>query len=339
MRIRVLLTAVLAAGIVAAIGCGVWGQTDVAEFTYAPDNPWPMQDVIFEDISDPCCTTIIARSWTFQDANPPAGNLPVMTVQFLSEGPHTATLSLTTREGYVDTVSRTIMVGNPAVNDPPLAYDATATTTAGMPVDITLRGMDPEGAPLTFFIDTQPSAGFLDTANIPLVTYFPPTAGWPGGVVKFEFHCFDGLLASNIAAGYVGVDDNPPTAFDNLVSVPQGAPSSITLQGFDPDSDPIEYIIDTMPLHGQLTGTAPNLTYTSQPNYVGQDAFTFHVTDHVLDSNAATITIAVTGSGNNPPIAFGDEVTTLMNTPVLISPAGHRPGRRPVDLRNNSAAN
>jgi hypothetical protein len=51
----------------------------------------------------------------------------------------------------------------------------------------------------------------------------------------------------------------------------------------------------TVPTHGTLSGSAPNLTYTPNSGYVGPDAFTFRANDGTTNSNAASVSITVRG--------------------------------------------
>ena len=66
----------------------------------------------------------------------------------------------------------------------------------------------------------------------------------------------------------------------------------IFLAASDPDFEELTYTVGN-PLHGVLTGTAPNLTYTPTAGYVGPDSFTFSVNDGQATSNTATVTITV----------------------------------------------
>lgn len=87
-----------------------------------------------------------------------------------------------------------------------------------------------------------------------------------------------------------------PIAFTQTVTVNSGTSANITLIATDPDNDPLTYNIAANPLHGTLSGTAPNLIYTPDAAYVGQDSFLFNVNDGNSDSATVTVTINVTGS-------------------------------------------
>ncbi len=87
--------------------------------------------------------------------------------------------------------------------------------------------------------------------------------------------------------------NNPPVANDLAVSTRVNVPVSFTLTGSDPDDDPITFAVSSNPLHGILSGTAPDLIYTPNPGFSGVDSFTFKTNDGLLDSNTATVTIHV----------------------------------------------
>jgi hypothetical protein len=64
------------------------------------------------------------------------------------------------------------------------------------------------------------------------------------------------------------------------------------------------------PAHGVLSGTGPDLTYTPEAGYTGQDAFTYKANDGELDSNVATVTILVVSSSGS---ALGESGTVTID--------------------------
>ena len=75
------------------------------------------------------------------------------------------------------------------------------------------------------------------------------------------------------------------------------------------------------PSNGTLTGAVPNLTYTPNADYNGNDSFTFKVNDGTVDSEPATVSITVTAV-NDPPVATAQSVTTNQDTEIAITLAG-----------------
>lgn len=91
-----------------------------------------------------------------------------------------------------------------------------------------------------------------------------------------------------------------PEAAAQSVTVDQNGSLAIRLNGTDADGDPLTYQLLTQPTRGALSGSAPNLTYRPNVNYVGSDSFTFRVNDGQVNSDSAAISITVR-SANRPP--------------------------------------
>ena len=114
----------------------------------------------------------------------------------------------------------------------------------------------------------------------------------------------------------------PPIANNQNANTFANTPVAIVLSGSDPDANPITFTVLTNPLHGALSGTAPNLTYTPTAKFTGSDNFTFKVRDGLLDSAAATVSITIP---NRAPTANAQTVNTNANTVVGIALTGTDP--------------
>ena len=77
----------------------------------------------------------------------------------------------------------------------------------------------------------------------------------------------------------------------------------------------------TQPVHGTLSGTAPNLIYTPSANYHGSDSFAFKANDGLLDSTPALVSITVT-SVNDAPVATPQAVELVEDGTAAITLAG-----------------
>jgi len=122
------------------------------------------------------------------------------------------------------------------------------------------------------------------------------------------------------------LDDNkPPVAFDQNITienlsevlVDEDGNVSIALRAVDEDNDLLTYTILTYPTHGHLVGTAPLLAYIPDPNYTGEDQFTFQVNDGTVDSQVATIRVVI-ASVNDAPVAHEQNLTTSEDTPLSL---------------------
>lgn len=87
--------------------------------------------------------------------------------------------------------------------------------------------------------------------------------------------------------------NEPPVAESVTVRATPGVPLPVFLKGTDPDADDLAFIVSTSPLHGKLTGTAPNLTYTADFGYEGRDGFAFDVIDGQAVGRRAQVDIRV----------------------------------------------
>jgi len=85
----------------------------------------------------------------------------------------------------------------------------------------------------------------------------------------------------------------PPAAGDQVVYTGVGQAVRFTLGGVDPDGDQITFRITSEPQHGELETNLPDVTYTPNPGFYGEDSITFVANDGEADSMPATITILV----------------------------------------------
>ncbi|MDB6017302.1 MAG: hypothetical protein JWR19_1791, partial [Pedosphaera sp.] len=92
--------------------------------------------------------------------------------------------------------------------------------------------------------------------------------------------------------------NNPPVANSQSITLSANAVRIITLTGSDPNNDPLIYSVLSNPLHGTLSGTAPNLSYTPAANYTGADSFLFTVNDGLVSAPTAAVSLTINAVTN-----------------------------------------
>ena len=95
-------------------------------------------------------------------------------------------------------------------------------------------------------------------------------------------------------------NDGPYTVLEDgslVVTAGQG----VLVGDSDPEGATLTAVKDTDPQHGTLTlNSDGSFSYTPEPDFSGDDSFTYHAFDGALPSATATVTISVT-AGNDPP--------------------------------------
>ncbi len=204
---------------------------------------------------------------------------------------------------------------------PPTAQPDTATTAedSSVNVNVLVNDSDPDGDTLLLasFDSTSSNGGTIarddngtpgDTSDDILV--YTPSLNF-NGVDTFNYTVSDGTQSDTGSATVtVTAANDAPTADDQSVTTPEDTAVSITLTASDVDSDPLTYTVVSGPSNGQLTGSAPNLTYTPDANYNGADSFDFVVDDGPLVSNTATVSITVEETNVAPVLdPVGNKIT------------------------------
>jgi cellulose biosynthesis protein BcsQ len=229
-------------------------------------------------------------------------------------GPDSFTFKV--NDGTDDSDVTTVSIAVTPLNDPPVANNIDISVVEDMPIPVTLAGTDPDGDSLTYSIVTKPANGTLSGTE-PDLNYEPnPNFN---GLDSFTFRVTDGKLNSipGTVSLVVNPADDPPVANADNITVPEDTVSHILLSGSDPDGDPLTFTVLRGPNHGKLDGTAPNLTYTPDPNFSWLDSFTFRVSDGKVDSVPATVMVTVTPV-NDPPTARDDKLVTQEDTSAII---------------------
>ena len=89
------------------------------------------------------------------------------------------------------------------------------------------------------------------------------------------------------------INQTAPVVATQSVTTSEDKSVSIMLSASDADGDELAYTIVSQPNYGTLTGTPPNLTYTPNSGYAGNDTFSFKVNDGTVDSSVATVSVSI----------------------------------------------
>ena len=91
----------------------------------------------------------------------------------------------------------------------------------------------------------------------------------------------------------------------------------------DGDGDALTATLVAGPAKGVLAFNANGtFTYTPFVNFAGTDTFTYKVSDGLLESNTATVTITVTACGGAAPVASNDSYVAVAGTPLNVAASG-----------------
>lgn len=207
-------------------------------------------------------------------------------------------------------------------NVAPIADGQDVSTFPNVDLAITLTGTDPDGVMnLVYMVIDAPTNGVL-FGTAPDLIYTPDTDFQ--GVDHFTFSVDDGAYISTVATISITITNIAPTASFQNVGTVQNTPLAITLTGSDPEGSNLTYFVFNSLSNGVLSGTAPNLIYTPNSGFTGNDYFTFTVNDGFLDSEPATVSITVIPAGIQ--LAFNSLSADMSSVSNLLNIGGSTNG-------------
>ncbi len=228
---------------------------------------------------------------------------------------------------YCDQAVVTIVV-NPDTNLPPVAMDDTKSTSynVGFFQDVLLNDTDPNGDSL--ILTTTPiinvTFGTLVLNSNGFYTY-TPQSGYVG-TDSFVYEVCDNrtppLCDTATVVITMTTDNNPPVAIDDNYTTPILTPVSDDVSSNDSDPDGDLLTVTTTPITAPTLGTLvlnPDGTFTYTPTITinGIDSFEYEICDNGGPNLCDTAVVIITiGTGNNPPDAVTDSLSTIMDIPV-----------------------
>ncbi|KPA12935.1 outer membrane adhesin-like protein [Candidatus Magnetomorum sp. HK-1] len=203
------------------------------------------------------------------------------------------------------------------INHPPTVSGDTLTVNEDEEKSGSLSGNDEDNDQLIFNIVQTPHRGTLviTDQNTGQYTYSPDMNYF--GTDSFTFKVNDGVLDSNV--GTIQITINPvndyPIAENISLSINEDSSTNGSLKGSDIDGDSINYAIVNDPAKGSVSiinASKGSFFYTPQPNFNGNDSFTFKVNDGKIDSNVATVDVSI-NSVNDTPVSENSTLILNMN--------------------------
>ncbi len=259
---------------------------------------------------------------------------------FPDDGTYPVAVQVTDDAGRVATATADVTVSNapPVISgarvndDDPASFTATVADPGVQDVQTaTIRWGD--GSPAETVPVIAGDEGYLVSAS----------HAAPGATVRLTVSDGDGGEATATAARVLRPVNGRPSASDATASVRQGETVDVDLPASDPEGDRLSYEIVDEPEHGRVSMRAldplapeqPEVTYLAGGDHVGEDTFTYRVSDGAAGSRTATVTVAVAPlppeEGGRPPAEPEPE---LPAPEPASEPAPRGPGRaggKPLD--------
>ena len=255
-------------------------------------------------------------------------------------------LRISDGRGGTDVSFVTVVVSD-GPNRPPVAVDDSYAlpTLDPLMLDVLVNDSDPDGDDIVIVDVVQPSKGFVSVlaagpAGAPGLTNgkileFTPVAGASGTDV-FTYTISDsrgGFDTARVTLTFP-TTNLPPDAIGDIVTTPEdtGVLIVVTSNDVDPEGDPLTITtISIPPRHGSAEITAGAVLYVPDPDYNGNDIFTYTVCDSSNACDSATVAITVEPV-NDAPNAGDDFVSVPGDeaTPIDVLPNDADPELDPL---------
>ena len=247
------------------------------------------------------------------------------TITYTHDGSETTSdsYSYTISDGNGGSDSGVVSITVTPVNDAPVAYDDSATTSedTAVTVAVSANDTDVDGlvVPTSAAVLNSPSNGSLVNNGDGTITYTPnPNFN---GTDTFSYTIADDDGATDSAIVFITVTPvndapvvtgNPDATTDEGGSVTTDVLSNAT----DADGDPLTVTVDTQGTNGLASVNSDGtITYTHDGSETTSDSYTYTISDGNGGSDSGVVFITVTPVNDAPvPVAPTSSVGTLMPT-------------------------
>ena len=215
----------------------------------------------------------------------------------------------------------TISIKVISINDSPIAKGQTIELTEDTQKSIRLDTFD-DGTVSRYEISAQPSHGTI-SGDYPNLNYQPHLNYW--GEDRFEFIVYDNEdAASDSATVILNIQpvNDAPIVISQLITTPEDIAADISVFANDVEGSDVTFTLVDNPRNGVLSGELPNVRYTPNNDFFGEDRFTFYASDDSnLQSATATIRINV-GASNDRPLAQAQQINLDEDASKIITLSG-----------------
>ncbi len=304
------------------------GQESTATITVTVQNGPVAPDVALRTAQDTAISRNLADEASGLDAAVTAVSDPTHGTAELVDGVVTYTpadgftgadsFTYTVTDSLDQTTTGTVTV---TVQSPPTAEIVTTETGKEMPVEVDLtEHIGGTAAAVTSVTAPASGTAVLDDG---VVTYTP--ANGFVGTDSFTYTVTDDLGQTAVGTVTVTVHAPPVAVDDPSIRTGAATPVVVDVLANDTVPNPANTIVTVTgaPGHGvAVVGDNGTITYTPSAGYVGADAFTYTLTDHLGQSSDALVSIQVIDG----PVAVADSATTAMDRPVDVNLIGNDQG-------------
>ena len=280
----------------------------------------PISIPVLNNDSDPD-GDVLAVDWAEQPANGSVANNGGSLTYTPNPNFHgTESFNYAAKDGNGGRAEATVTVFVAPVNDPPIAQDDAESTPEDTPatLDVLDNDSDPDGDSLTIQSVTQPMHGTATNHGSDVI--YVPKSNF-NGTDTFSYTVTDrnGGTSSALVTVSVIATNDAPVALDDGDTIDEDSSADIDVLANDSDPDGDDLFIQsvTQPAHGTAVNNETNVTYIPNPNFAGDDEFTYTVYDR--DGGQATATVYITVlPTNDPPGAQNDSASTQEDTPITL---------------------
>jgi hypothetical protein len=255
-------------------------------------------------------------------------------------GSDSFTYTISDGHGGSDTATVSMSINSIGNHNPVAAADSITMNedAAATAVPVLSNDSDPDGDARTITGKTDGTKGVVVITGSGTGLTYKPNANANGGDT-FTYSISDGhggTATGTVTVTITPVEDPPNAVNDAGLKVPESAgPTALVVKAndTDPDGDTLTITGKTNGSHGTvaITGGGTGLTYDPVQMYVGNDVFSYTVSDGHGGSDSATVLVTVVKDTVAPKVvapieSFYDQVVTSTTTREKIAWSASDPG-------------